>query len=402
MIMFKRIMLVAMVAGTCWLGQQAQAALILSYGSSAGSSQAPSFVDSRISATNIVRGPGVSSNSGGSFNSRDWEEGSNLNGAIANDNYLGWTITVGAGQQLDLTTMDVRLDRSNTGPPNFAVGYMNGSTFNSLFTNTIGASGTEHSNQDLSAAPTFAPGDTIMMRLYAWGASSSSGTMDPETTSSFGGNAIRISGDFSSASSNTDYTTFAVTPNTAPNLGGSASIAQGEGSTTSINTSWSQNNISGPVLNASPTASGLPLQIISDTLTLTGLQNGTDVFTLSMNYNDLFFINQGFSEAQAAADDLIFLAVWNGSQWVNATDENVGGDGIAAELAVASSWTDFALSRGINNGNVADWLGSWGYDINTNEVWAVIDHNSDFAVVPEPASATLMLLGVGAMLRRRR
>ena len=40
-------------------------------------------------------------------------------------------------------------------------------------------------------------------------------------------------------------------------------------------------------------------------------------------------------------------------------------------------------------------LGDWGVNTANHTVWAVLNHNSDFAVVPEPS--TLVLLGIGAI-----
>jgi hypothetical protein len=50
-------------------------------------------------------------------------------------------------------------------------------------------------------------------------------------------------------------------------------------------------------------------------------------------------------------------------------------------------------------------LGSWGVDTTNNVTWAVLDHNSQFAVAPEPSSLCLMGVGVagtGVWFRQRR
>ncbi len=71
---------------------------------------------------------------------------------------------------------------------------------------------------------------------------------------------------------------------------------------------------------------------------------------------------------------------------------------------VQSSWDAFALANGITDGNLGNFLGSWGVDTTGNSVWAVLNHNSQFAVlIPEPASAALLgLLGLAVLPRRRR
>jgi len=50
---------------------------------------------------------------------------------------------------------------------------------------------------------------------------------------------------------------------------------------------------------------------------------------------------------------------------------------------------------GVEAWNGHTTLGDWGVNTSNDTVWAVINHNSDFAVAPEPAS--LVLLGAGGI-----
>jgi hypothetical protein len=70
---------------------------------------------------------------------------------------------------------------------------------------------------------------------------------------------------------------------------------------------------------------------------------------------------------------------------------------------VAGSWQAFVDTYGVTDANLGNFLGSWGVDVSDDEVWAVLNHNSEFAVVPEPASIGLVAVGLlGALGSRRR
>ena len=68
-------------------------------------------------------------------------------------------------------------------------------------------------------------------------------------------------------------------------------------------------------------------------------------------------------------------------EWLPAVEGNFG------------STNDTFLGVEAWNGDMT--LGDWGVNTANHTVWAVVNHNSDFAVVPEPS--TLVLLGAAAV-----
>jgi len=171
----------------------------------------------------------------------------------------------------------------------------------------------------------------------------------------------------------------------------------------------------------------LPTQkLYSDVVRLTGMDiaspnvvNGsggeirrqTDTFALQMTYvyagpNEsnlkLAWLNNGDGNYATEGDNT----------WVLATSGNFGiGTYVYAGLGV--SWNDFINDTGnvrnisgddgvITAANLANYLGSYGVNVAGDNVWAVLNHNSDFAVIPEPASLALVSLGALGLLARRR
>jgi len=85
----------------------------------------------------------------------------------------------------------------------------------------------------------------------------------------------------------------------------------------------------------------------------------------------------------------------------------LGNHGEAGSLA--GSYTDLTYEDFLTNNlgwNAVTMLGAYGVDAASGEVWAVINHNSDFGAiaepVPEPATWVLAILGLGATLVLRR
>ncbi|CAN5406910.1 hypothetical protein BH09VER1_BH09VER1_09670 [soil metagenome] len=114
---------------------------------------------------------------------------------------------------------------------------------------------------------------------------------------------------------------------------------------------------------------------LSDVYSLHG--TGTDIFVLELSMTSI---------------DVHRMLGWldpNGN-WVNAVLGNTGPN-------------DILFIEGAYDGDLV--LGHYGVDTTTGSVWAVLDHNSDFAaVVPEPCTLVLMAIGGTTMFlfRRRR
>ncbi|MEI8372339.1 MAG: autotransporter-associated beta strand repeat-containing protein [Planctomycetota bacterium] len=130
----------------------------------------------------------------------------------------------------------------------------------------------------------------------------------------------------------------------------------------------------------------------------TGTHNGshqTDWFVLQMNYDPASLLNiWGLTETDAITQHRLYLGSLdmgedgflggmgvNADHWINAVDGNFGGT------------TNYLGNQPYNSNLLA--LGNYGVNTANHTVWAVLDHNSEFAVVPEPSS--LVLLGIGGI-----
>jgi len=139
--------------------------------------------------------------------------------------------------------------------------------------------------------------------------------------------------------------------------------------------------------------------LVSDVLRLTGMTSG-DPFVLEMSYQDGWLTLDGLAEFELAASGNLFLGWFDDVEWVNAVAGNSGG----TAKFVLGAWQDFGEA------GLGDDLGRWGVDTERNTVWAVLNHNSDFAsmqfnpqAVPEPSSLVLLgLTSAAAYWRWRR
>lgn len=130
---------------------------------------------------------------------------------------------------------------------------------------------------------------------------------------------------------------------------------------------------------------------LNDTIRLSNVftLSGVPVVNMPTGQTDTFVLQLTVSTVTGSS----FLG-WldtNTNTWVNAVAGNIGGTAFFAGDGAYDPLTDFHL-------------GTYGVDTVNHTVWAVVDHNSDFAAVPEPATWGLFIGAVCFMLflRRRR
>jgi hypothetical protein len=137
----------------------------------------------------------------------------------------------------------------------------------------------------------------------------------------------------------------------------------------------------------------------SDVLTLGGTSG--DAIVLSLTYDagslgellpgDLFL---GWLDTRPGSD--------SAGEWVNSVLGN-SVNLVAQETAYLGSWESYLAD--FSPASPAAALGAWGVDSSAASMWAVVDHNSEFAIVAVPEPGTWLLLaaaGAGTAWRRLR
>ena len=147
------------------------------------------FADSNVSADDLTAGSGLTANSGSTWNWRSWDTAStDFDSATAAGDF--WSFGFDALSDINLTTMDFRVDRSGTGPDDFELRVsVNGGVATTVQTHDFGdaSSGVDFLDVDLSFLALSA-GDSVEFILAAFNSESTAGTFDLEALSGAGEN----------------------------------------------------------------------------------------------------------------------------------------------------------------------------------------------------------------------
>ena len=142
--------------------------------------------------------------------------------------------------------------------------------------------------------------------------------------------------------------------------------------------------------------------LFSDVLNLGGVyggsSSGSSPYVLAMTFSPTAVNATTGGVGYDASNGYLYLASYNTAtnQWVNAVAQDTGNVAAGNQLGYIGSFSQFTSAGQPGAGDtLAQLLGSWGVDTVNNDCWAVINHDAEFAVVPEPG--TLALLAAGAL-----
>lgn len=190
----KRFAIAALIAGLSAAGS-AQAAVIVQYDGASPNTTSVAAVaaDASVSADNLTAGSGLNTTNFSTFNFTGWDTTStSFADAVAANDFWAWGFDVtAAATTIDLTTMDLRVDRSGSGPDDFEIqASVNGGTPVSLLTHDYNdsGSGVNFTGVDLTALGTLTTGDSVVFTLGAYNSESENGSLDLENLTFPGGN----------------------------------------------------------------------------------------------------------------------------------------------------------------------------------------------------------------------
>lgn len=225
----------------------------------------------------------------------------------------------------------------------------------------------------------------------AHGAGSGAGAYDYPLTATVAGNVgdgtapVPVNGSYAALGSTSGLANNGALvhiPSTATILAGTNNV----GGATTVSMVWSLRGANEQFPGGTtPPLPSFAYALTSDKVDITGID---DKFVLQMSYDPSLLTGNELDDFNSGK---LFLASFDGTKWVNTVLLN--SDGGAGATKVNGAWS----------GQTA--LSTWGADLTNNVVWAVVDHNSLFASVPEPSTIIIGLMGLVGLVgfaRRRR
>jgi len=121
----------------------------------------------------------------------------------------------------------------------------------------------------------------------------------------------------------------------------------------------------------------------------------SNVLSLSGNAGQKFVLQMSYNPADIQAGAKPFLGWYDAGLglYVNAVYGNSTPGAIDSTGEMTGSWS--------MNGSPLT-LGDFGFDSSTDTVWAVVDHNSEFAVIPEPSTYAMIFGGIAMLVVYKR
>lgn len=176
----------------------ASAVTLVEYPTSGSTTSLPtSIADGSVAALDLEAGAGLEVLSFSTFNFRNWDtDNTSFADAAADDEVFTWGFTVADPTvQIDLTTLDVILDRSGTGPDDFEIRMtLNGASETTVLAYDFAdaTAAVNFTDVDLSSYSGLTAGDTVLFTLAAFNSESAQGTFDLDRIT--GQPSLRVSG----------------------------------------------------------------------------------------------------------------------------------------------------------------------------------------------------------------
>ena len=140
----------------------------------------------------------------------------------------------------------------------------------------------------------------------------------------------------------------------------------------------------------------------------------TDAYTLELTFDPNIIVagyqnydTYGWTLADIINAGELQLGYFDPISGVWSKGINVISAGAQQQGNYQGSWDAFAAANAVTDGNLSQFVGSWGLVIDSvdptnSRIWSVLDHTSLYAVVPAPGALTLLgFVGLAGARRRR-